>query len=65
LCGKPEKAIHQLRRCAELGLPNYLLFIRDPLLRTIQDEPGFTSLMSDLRRQYDQYHQEFGFIREN
>jgi len=65
MCGKPDKAIHQLRRCAELGLPNYLLFTRDPLLRTIQDEPEFTSLMSDLRRQYDQYHQEFGFIREN
>ena len=61
MCGKRDKAIFQLRRCADMGLPNYLLFTRDPFLRAISGDPEFTALMSDLRRQYDQYRQEFAF----
>jgi hypothetical protein len=61
MCGKRDKAILQLRRCAEMGLPNYLLFTTDPFLRAIRDDPEFTALMSDLRKQYDQYRQEFAF----
>jgi hypothetical protein len=61
MCGKRDKAILQLRRCAEMGLPNYLLFTSDPFLRAIRDDPEFTALMSDLRRQYDQYRREFAF----
>ena len=58
LCGKPDKAIFQLRRCAEMGLPNYLLFGSDPHLRPLRDLPEFTALLSDLRREYDQYRVE-------
>jgi tetratricopeptide (TPR) repeat protein len=59
ICGKPEKAIQQLSRCAEMGLPNYLLFGSDPLLRTLRDEPDFIALMSNLRRERDRYREEF------
>jgi tetratricopeptide (TPR) repeat protein len=55
MCGKPEKAMLQLQRCAKMGLPNYRLFTTDPFLKTLQGDPEFTALMSDLRRQFDQY----------
>ncbi len=64
MCGKPDKAILELRRCAKMGLPNYLLFGRDPCLRSLQDNPDFTALMSDLRREHDQYREEFDFADE-
>jgi hypothetical protein len=41
-----------------MGLPNYLLFTRDHFLRAISGDPEFIALMSDLRRQYDQYRQD-------
>lgn len=55
LCGKPEKAVSELRRCLTMGLPNYRLFTIDPHLKTLHDEPEFTALMSAMRREYDQY----------
>jgi eukaryotic-like serine/threonine-protein kinase len=59
MCGKPDKAMFELRRCAKLGLPNYLLFSSDPNLRPLHDHPDFIALQSDLRRENDQYRQEF------
>ena len=59
LCGKPDKAMFELRRCAKLGLPNYLLFGSDPNLRPLREHPDFIALQSDLRREHDQYRQEF------
>jgi tetratricopeptide (TPR) repeat protein len=59
LCGKPEKAMPQLRRCAELGLPNYRLFTSDPTLRPLKDHPEFGDLMTELRRQHDRHRAEF------
>jgi serine/threonine-protein kinase len=64
ICGKPEKALQQLRRCAQMGLPNYLLFGSDPFLRTLRDHPDFTALMSDLRREHDRYREEFRLAGE-
>jgi tetratricopeptide (TPR) repeat protein len=61
LCGKPDKAIVELKRCAEFGLANYLLFTCDPFLSSMKNHPDFTALMSDLRRQYEQYREEFAF----
>jgi TolB-like protein/tetratricopeptide (TPR) repeat protein len=55
LCGKPEKAISQLRHCARMGLPNYRMFAVDPHLKGLRDESEFLALMSDLRREFDQY----------
>lgn len=55
MCGKPEKALFQLRRCAAFGLPNYRLFTTDPHLKALRGHPDFTALMSDLRREHDRY----------
>ena len=43
ICGKPEKAMMQLRRSAECGLPNYKLFSRDPLLRSLTHTKNSTA----------------------
>jgi serine/threonine protein kinase/tetratricopeptide (TPR) repeat protein len=58
LCGQRDKAILQLRRCAEMGLPNHLLFGNDQNLRPLRDLPEFRALLSGLRREYDQYRVE-------
>jgi hypothetical protein len=55
MCGKPEKAMVQLQRCADLGLPNHRLFTIDPHLATLRTYPAFMTLMSDLRRNHEKY----------
>ena len=60
MCGQPEKAIPLLRRCAEMGLPNYLLFGSDPHLHSLRRNPDFLQLMSELRVEHQQYRAEFG-----
>ena len=60
LCGQQEKAVAELRRCADLGLPNHRLFLTDPHLRPLHQNTGFQSLMSTLRRNYDAVRDEFG-----
>ncbi len=55
MCGKAEKAMVQLRRCADLGLPNHRLFTADPHLAAVRTDPAFITLMSELRRRYDEY----------
>jgi serine/threonine protein kinase/tetratricopeptide (TPR) repeat protein len=64
LCGKPEKAVFELRRCAKLGLPNHVAFINDPNLLPLRDYPDFVALLSELRRDYDQFRQEFDLSGE-
>jgi hypothetical protein len=60
MCGKPDKAIALLERCAESGLPNYLLFGNDPHLRPLHNRPEFLDFMARLRLEHKQYCQEFG-----
>jgi DNA-binding winged helix-turn-helix (wHTH) protein/Flp pilus assembly protein TadD len=60
MCGKPEKAVPLLRRCAQMGLPNHLLFESDPHLNSLRRQPGFLELMSELRVEHEQYRAEFG-----
>ena len=60
LSGRPEKAIHELGRCAAMGLPNYRMFQVDPYLRSLHDNPDFLGLMSTLRREHDSLRDEFG-----
>jgi TolB-like protein/tetratricopeptide (TPR) repeat protein len=60
LCGKPDKALAELERCAGMGLPNYGLFQLDPYLRSLHDNPGFQGLMTSLRREHDSIRDEFG-----
>jgi serine/threonine protein kinase/tetratricopeptide (TPR) repeat protein len=60
LCGKPDKAITELKRCAETGLPNHRAFENDPHLRSLHANPEFIALMRDLRRDYEVFKKEFG-----
>jgi TolB-like protein/tetratricopeptide (TPR) repeat protein len=60
LSGKPEKAIHELERCAAMGLPNYYLFEIDPYLKPLRQYPAFSALMTSLRREHDSIRDEFG-----
>ena len=60
LSGKPEKALAELQRCADLGLPNYRLFEIDPYLRSLRTNPAFRDLMTSLRREHDSIREEFG-----
>jgi hypothetical protein len=64
LSGKPEKALFELRRCADLGLPNYRLFEMDPNLRSLRTNPAFRELMTSLRREHDSIREEFGLEAE-
>jgi eukaryotic-like serine/threonine-protein kinase len=59
MCGKPEKAITELKRCAEGGLPNYRSFERDPHFRSLHGHPEFMALMAQLRRDYKIFRDEF------
>ncbi len=60
LSGKPDKAIHELERCAAMGLPNYRLFEADPYLLSLRTDPRFNELMTRLRREHDSIRDEFG-----
>jgi TolB-like protein/tetratricopeptide (TPR) repeat protein/predicted Ser/Thr protein kinase len=60
LSGKPDKAIHELERCAAMGLPNYRLFESDPYLQSLRKDSRFDQLMTRLRREHDSIRDEFG-----
>ena len=60
LSGRPEKALAELQRCADMGLPNYRLFEIDPSLRSLRTNPDFRKLMTTLRREHDSIREEFG-----
>jgi eukaryotic-like serine/threonine-protein kinase len=58
LCGKPDKAIHELNRAAGFGLPNHRAFENDAHLRSIHRHPDFLALTRDLRRDHEQLRLE-------
>ncbi len=60
LVGKHDKAIAELKRCSEIGLPNHRAFERDPHLESLRLHPDFIALMRDIRRDYDGFEREFG-----
>jgi hypothetical protein len=62
MCGRPEKAILQLRRCAQEGLPNYLLFESDPHLAPLCARNDFRLLAAELRLEADHYREEFDLV---
>jgi eukaryotic-like serine/threonine-protein kinase len=59
VCGKPEKAIAELKRCSQNGLPNHRAFEADPHLRSLHTHPDFVALMRDLRHEYESFRKEF------
>jgi hypothetical protein len=58
VCGKSEKAIRELQRAAEAGLPNHRAFENDAHLRSIRNHPDFLALMHTLRRDHEQLRHE-------
>ncbi len=60
LSGKADKAMHELERCAGMGLPNYRLFEGDPYLQSLRTDLRFGELMTRLRREHDAIRDEFG-----
>jgi eukaryotic-like serine/threonine-protein kinase len=61
----PEKALAELQRCADLGLPTYRLFEMDPYLRSLRTNPAFQEPMTALRREHDSIREEFGLETES
>ena len=59
LQGKARQAVGWLRKAAETGLPNYLLFSRDPHLDRIRRDPVFVQFMEDLKLQWERTRREF------
>ena len=64
-CGMRDRAMVELRRCAEMGLPNPRVFRSDPHLRRLQTDPEFQTFLSGLRREFDQYRAEFALDDES
>ncbi|HEX4380612.1 MAG TPA: protein kinase, partial [Candidatus Acidoferrum sp.] len=58
LVGKPDKAIHELKRAAGIGLPNHRAFENDAHLRSIHTHPDFLALTRTLRRDHEQLRLE-------
>ena len=48
-----EGAVRWLRTTAETGMPNYLLFSRDPLLDSIRSHPGYIQLIDELKPKWE------------
>jgi hypothetical protein len=59
LQGKARQAVEWLRKAAETGLPNYLLFSRDPHLDRIRRDPVFVQFMAELKMRWERYRREF------
>ena len=59
LLGHPREAVAWLRKAAHNGLPDYPLFLRDPLLDSLRSDPEFIQLMAELKSQWERRVQEY------
>ena len=48
LLGRPDEAVHWLRKTAELGYPNVVAFRREPRLASLHGHPGYEALLAEL-----------------
>ena len=55
---QPVEAVDWLRRTADKGMPNYLLFDNDPLLDPMRDDAGFVAFMSELKPRWERLRRE-------
>ena len=58
--GKTDSAVTWLRRASQTGFPHYFVFRDDPHLTSLRDVPQYQKLLSDLKRQWVAFHDEFG-----
>jgi hypothetical protein len=65
MCGASVKAMAELQRCAQTGLPNHRAFENDPHLSSLRNHPEFTALMRDLHCDYEIFRDEFGLTGSN
>ncbi len=47
--GQPAQAVAWLEKAADSGFPCYPWYARDPLLQSLQGDPAFNRLLSDLK----------------
>ena len=56
LLGEGARALHWLAKAVERGLLNYpLLAHLDPFLENVRSDPAFTTLMTDVRQQWEEF----------
>ena len=60
LAGRRDEALRWLRASARDGLPNYTLFLRDPLLDPIRSDPAFGQFMNEMKAAWESYRRAFG-----
>jgi hypothetical protein len=58
--GDAERAIRWLRSAADMGLPNYPLFARDPHLRALAGDSNFQQFMAGVKTEWLEYRRQFG-----
>jgi tetratricopeptide (TPR) repeat protein len=59
LLGHPRQAVAWLRKATHWGLPNYPLFLRDPLLDSLRSDPEFIELMAGLKADWERRLREY------
>jgi hypothetical protein len=59
LLGHPRLAVAWLRKATQSGLPNYPLFLRDPLLDSLRSDPEFIELMAELKADWERRLREY------
>ncbi len=60
MAGDADRAIRWLRSAAEMGLPNYPLFARDPHLRPLAGDSRFQQFMGGVKKEWLEYRHQFG-----
>ena len=55
LMGDAKAAVEWLQKTADHGMPCYLLFKNDPNLKNLKNDPGYSSLMEKLKKQWETY----------
>ena len=58
--GDGDRAIRWLRSAADMGLPNYPLFARDPHLRPLARDQRFEQFMIGVKSEWLEYRRQFG-----
>jgi tetratricopeptide (TPR) repeat protein len=59
LQSKAAGAVKWLRHCSSTGMPNYLLFSRDPAFDRMRSHGEFERFMADLKRTWERYQQRY------